>query len=606
MTRNLPTAKLLRCLPASPRLFGTPVCAPAAAQTSLLSQQQRSSWRRQWRQWRHRLEPQGAAQAAAAAAASNGSGSSAKSVLFISSVWPERSSSAAGVRTSDLLASFQRRGWAATYACSSAPNEHAAALAAAGVATHGVPPNREAALAEALAAAAPAAVVFDRFYNEEAFSFCVRELAPHALRVLDMQDFHALRACRQRLAEAGAPPAEVLAARPDAHAPECLRELAAIHRSDLTLVCSPVEVDMLTRHYGVPASKLVLAPFFAPPSPHARTATGEGAPAAAAAAALGVGSTEAAGPGGAGGTVACPPFHERRHFVMIGNWRHPPNLDSARWACSELWPALCAALPPGEREGVELHLYGAYAVGAAQQLHRPKEGVRMLGFAPSLDIMLQYRVLLAPLRYGAGLKGKVVDAWWHGLPVITTPIGAEGMTTAVAGPADLAAAGAAAAAGTAAAAAMADPACEGYIWQLGDSSGSGNGDDAAGAAQGEWGGLCGADTPAGLAAAAALLYSDQHLWSSCQQRGFQLLGLLYDGERNLGRVHAAIEAAAAELEARRAVDFTGAMLWSQQLRATEYFSRWIELKEGLKERQQPQAAGQQAAAGQQQQKQPAE
>ena len=41
--------------------------------------------------------------------------------------------------------------------------------------------------------------------------------------------------------------------------------------------------------------------------------------------------------------------------------------------------------------------------------------------------MLSYRVLLAPLRFGAGLKGKIVDAWAHGLPVVTTPIGAEGM-----------------------------------------------------------------------------------------------------------------------------------------------------------------------------------
>lgn len=119
---------------------------------------------------------------------------------------------------------------------------------------------------------------------------------------------------------------------------------------------------MLTRHYGVPASKLALAPFFAPPSLHAQPE--EQASAAAVPAAAPAGS-----PGG-GGAVSLP-FHERRHFIMIGNWRHPPNLDSARWACSELWPVLRAALPAGERDCTELHLYGAYAAGAAQQLHRP-------------------------------------------------------------------------------------------------------------------------------------------------------------------------------------------------------------------------------------------
>lgn len=205
-------------------------------------------------------------------------------------VWPERSSSAAGVRTSDLIASFQERGWAAAFASSSSPNDHTAALAAAGVATHQCPPNRAAALEAILAEARPTAVVFDRFYAEEAFrcggggrlqlrgrrpvahswsrsaggpaqrpgalahpkdrphargarcgvptsahaptprSFRVRELAPSALRILDMQDFHALRAARQRAAEAGLPLADVLAAWPDTGSAECLRELAAIHR----------------------------------------------------------------------------------------------------------------------------------------------------------------------------------------------------------------------------------------------------------------------------------------------------------------------------------------------------------------------------------------
>ena len=54
-------------------------------------------------------------------------------------------------------------------------------------------------------------------------------------------------------------------------------------------------------------------------------------------------------------------------------------------------------------------------------------GVHVKGFAPSLDIMQQYRVCLAPLRFGAGLKGKIVDSWAHGTPVCTTPVGSEGM-----------------------------------------------------------------------------------------------------------------------------------------------------------------------------------
>lgn len=204
----------------------------------------------------------------------------------------------------------------------------------------------------------------------------------------------------------------------------------------------------------------------------------------------------------------------------------------------------------------------------------------MLGFAPSLDLMLRYRLLLAPLRYGAGLKGKVVDAWWHGLPVATTPVGAEGMHAVDAAPEDLAAA----ALGSAAAAARAtptDPAAAGFVWQLG---GAKQQEQQAEEEPGgeEWGGLCGATSADGVIAAAALLYSEPRVWAEAQRSGFRLLSLLYDRERNLGRVLGAVEAAQHQLEQRRAGDYTGAMLFQQQLRCTEFFSRWIELKEGLK------------------------
>jgi hypothetical protein len=188
------------------------------------------------------------------------------------------------------------------------------------------------------------------------------------------------------------------------------------------------------------------------------------------------------------------------------------------------------------------------------------KGVHFKGFAPSLDIMLQYRVCLAPMRFGAGLKGKIVDSWRHGLPVCTTPVGSEGMEAAGAG----------------------------------------------------WGGLHGAATAEEVAVDAARLYTDEALWSGCRDRGFELLSTLYDRQQRLDAVdvsprarstrsmqnhacHArarrpavtrcalqdAIREARRDLQARRAVDFTQAMLWQQGTRATEYLSRWIELKERL-------------------------
>jgi glycosyltransferase involved in cell wall biosynthesis len=458
-----------------------------------------------------------AARAAAAAA-------SPCPVLFLSPVWPERSSSAAGVRTDDLISAFLERGHRVSYAASAAPNEHTALLAARGVATAQCLPNREADLLAVLAAAglidgsvgvagrgeprhgqqASSICVFDRFYAEEMFSFRVRGAAPACLRVLDMQDLHFLRAARAEAAAAGAAPAAALAARPGADSPAVLREVAAVLRSDLTLVCSPAELEILAAPpYSLPPSKLALAPFFAPPSPHAAAPRG---------------------------------WADRRHFAMLGTFRHPPNADSVEWALAEVWPRaralLAAAAGAAGADAPELHIYGADAPSAAAaRLHRPREGVHFRGFAPTLDFLPEYRALLAPLRFGAGLKGKVVDAWWHGTPVVTTPVGAEGML--------------------------------------------GVGGDAAGA----WGGLGANATAEALAADASRLYADAELWGGCQRRGFALLAELYGREERLGAVLDAVAAAASGLAARREADVAGALLWREAARSTEFFSRWVELKE---------------------------
>ncbi|KAL4535246.1 hypothetical protein Ndes2526B_g06145 [Nannochloris sp. 'desiccata'] len=350
------------------------------------------------------------------------------------------------------------------------------------------------------------------------FSFRVKDILPDALRVLDMQDVHFLREGRQILAkqfDGGTPTRttptieDILKHRPDATFPSLLRELASIYRSDLTLVCSPVELTMLREDYNIPSELLVLAPFFAPPSPHAATPV---------------------------------PWSDRHHFLMIGNFRHPPNFDSVRWTCKEIWPLIRKKLGMS----AELHLYGSYAPQAAAELNNPKGGIYYKGFAPSLDIMLQYRLCLAPLRYGAGLKGKIVDSWWHGLPVCTTVIGSEGMTSADA------------------------------RHSTSDSSNNPNNPNSVNK---QWGGLDGGTTAEEIANGAVLLYTESQLWKESQSRGFVLLAELYNAEHHFDAIHHAIENAKEELKSRRSRGYVGEMLWSQQMRATEYFSRWIELKE---------------------------
>ena len=122
---------------------------------------------------------------------------------------------------------------------------------------------------------------------------------------------------------------------------------------------------------------------------------------------------------------ACPTladFNQRNGFAFIGNFRHAPNSDAVQWLL-RLWPHVRSRLPDAT-----LHIYGAYPGQQHMEMHAPRKGIYMHGHVSDIGAPLRkHRVMFAPLRYGAGVKGKVLDAWAHGMPVVTTPIGAEGV-----------------------------------------------------------------------------------------------------------------------------------------------------------------------------------
>ena len=352
-------------------------------------------------------------------------GRRAASCLFLSPVWPEPGSSAAGVRTEGLLSAFQRWGYDVSYAAAAKPNKYTELLRGSGVAVYECGPNREEQLASVLDETQPTVVVFDRFMAEEAYSFRVRELAPDALRVLDMQDLHALRRGRQELFESGADARAILEHTPPASSDALLRELGAIQRSDLTLVCSPVELSLLQSHYGVAPSKLCLASFFceeaepdplpvkreAGEAPPSRKGSGEGAadravvggtatddraggvaatgasPASATTGTsskkrpLGAARVDAAASPAAAATEADSAsagfgfgygerfsFERRSGFVTIGGFRHPPNVDGVEWLSTEIWPRIRARLPKAHRSAT-MRVYGAYPNHKVQITH---------------------------------------------------------------------------------------------------------------------------------------------------------------------------------------------------------------------------------------------
>ena len=428
------------------------------------------------------------------------------SVLFVSPVWPERSSSAAGVRTSDLVSSFVERGYRVHYASMSGIDSnnrvHVDKLEEWNVGTHTCRGNKEDEFVDILHAVDPSVVIFDRFYTEEMFSFILEKHMPHVCRILDMQDVHFLRTWRQEQARGSHTSLDdVIKSIPPASYQPCVRELASIYRSDLTLVCSPREVELLQSTFGVDKDLVVEASFFNGSSPFEDSPT---------------------------------PYIERKHFMMIGNFRHPPNADSVEWACTDLWPRIREMLSEQcslKKDDMPwLHVYGSYANNEKliSKIGRPDAlGIKLCGFAPTLDIMSEYRVLFAPLRFGAGLKGKIVDAWHHGLPVVTTVLGSEGM----------------------------------------------------GETNTCWGGVGSATTADDLVHAAVRLYMDEAEWSDCQAQGFNLLRALYDGEKNLSQIHSAIELRLEDMDRFRESNYLGSMLWSQAMRSTEYFSKWIEEKE---------------------------
>ena len=117
------------------------------------------------------------------------------------------------------------------------------------------------------------------------------------------------------------------------------------------------------------------------------------------------------------------PFQNRSNFFFIGNFFHEPNIQAVGILKEKIWPIIKKQIP-----AAELHIYGAYMPLGIQQLHQPKKGFIIKGRAESTaDLFNQYRVLLAPMPFGAGLKGKILEAMFYSCAFVTNSIGAEGI-----------------------------------------------------------------------------------------------------------------------------------------------------------------------------------
>lgn len=221
------------------------------------------------------------------------------------------------------------------------------------------------------------AVLLCRHYLAREFLPLVRRHAPQARLVFDTVDLHYLR--ERRGAELAGDPALARAA-------ERTRELEldVIRRSDTTLVVSGGERDLLATE-----------------TPQARVEVLSNL-------------HQVSGPGLS--------FSERRDLVFVGGFRHPPNTDAVRWFVEEVFPRVREAEPR-----IVFHCIGGHVPGAIQALSA-RPGVVVHGHVPDIDpYMAGCRIAVAPLRFGAGVKGKVNLSMAHGQPVVATPVAVEGM-----------------------------------------------------------------------------------------------------------------------------------------------------------------------------------
>lgn len=421
-------------------------------------------------------------------------------VLVIGYVWPEPTSSAAGGHMMQILEAFIEQGWQVTFSSPAAAGEHTADLASLGIAQASITLN-DSSFDRFIDALQPDIVLFDRFMMEEQFGWRVERQCPNALRVLETCDFASLRDARQRLLKRHLKDS----AEPDdctalfaiegedlyatmAEADTTLREIASIYRCDLSLMISDVELQLLTQVFGVPATLLVWCPLM----------------------------LEAP-------TTAWAPYTQREHFLSIGNFRHAPNWDAVLWMKTAVWPLIRARLPHAQ-----LHLYGAYTPPKATALHNPSQGFLVLDRAEdALVVMGQARVALAPLRFGAGIKGKLADAMRSGTPSVTTPIGSEGM----------------------------------------------HGDL-------PWPGAV-AMSAQTLADAAVALYQDPEAWQQAQAWGLQVLAQRYAVAPHRAALVARVRAVREQLAMHRRNNLTGTLLRHHHHKSTQYMAQWIEAKNRL-------------------------
>lgn len=399
-------------------------------------------------------------------------------ILIIGKVWPEPKSSAAGRRMLELITFFKTLG-EVMFVTSALRTGFEAELAVDSQLIKLNDDNFNLFLKELN----PDIVVFDRFMTEEQFSWRVKEICPNALRVLNTEDLHFLRKARETALNENQSFNQI-----NFDAESTYREIASIHKSDLTLFVSDFEFELINKSFAIPNGYLSHFPIFSN-----------------------------------GQFSEVKDYVDRKDMVFVGNFLHSPNLDAVRFLKNVFWP-----LFRNTRKDIAMHIYGAYATQEVLEMNSIKEMFFVHGRADDVfNVMNDARICFAPLRFGAGIKGKIIDAMEAGLPVVTTYVGAEGLSNIDTFP--------------------------GFISD---------------------------DIPSQIEFIYQL-YDNKEIWEKKQNLGSTLLKLKFNRINYYSNLNSKINFCLSNLTEHRKKSFESNLIQHQSFQNSKYFSKWISEKNGL-------------------------
>lgn len=403
-----------------------------------------------------------------------------KSLLIIGLVWAEPESSAAGIRILQLIELFQKQRYTIVFASAAQEGMFSFDLNTIGVASQKISLNSTT-FDTFIQELNPEIVLFDRFVTEEQFGWRVYENCPNALRILDTEDLHCLRLTRQNAVKKNLDfcPSDLLTSE------IAKREIASILRCDLSLIISEFEMQIVSDVFKIDSQLLLYLPLFYAPED----------------------------------TIPLD-FKERKDFVFIGNFLHEPNWDAVKQLKEHIWPHIRKQLPEAN-----MNIYGAYPSQKVLQLHNPKEHFFIHGRAANAhEVIQKARIMLAPIRFGAGLKGKLLVAMQLGTPSVTTTIGAEGINTVY-----------------------------------------------------DWNGFIEDDLEIFIAQSVRL-YQNENIWNQAQKNGFEILKNRFNTAHFADMFYDKIATTLLNIKNHRTQNFIGSLLLHHTTLSTKYMSKWIEEK----------------------------